>query len=143
MKKKITSLFTTLALVVSSFVFAAIPLQAGAINVFQSCGSGAATTGGAPQGGTGTGSSSGDICGAKGEKFEDLMKKVINTVLFVLGMIAVIMIVVGGIRYTTSNGDSAQIQSAKNTIMYAVVGLVIAILAFPIVGFVIDKIGGK
>ena len=66
------------------------------------------------------------------------MKNVINTFLVVLGMVAVIMIIIGGIRYTTSNGESAQIQAAKNTILYAVIGLVIAMLAFAIVNFVLD-----
>jgi hypothetical protein len=47
------------------------------------------------------------------------------------------MIVIGGIKYTTSNGDSSAITSAKNTILYSVVGLVVAILAFAIVNFVL------
>jgi multisubunit Na+/H+ antiporter MnhB subunit len=53
-------------------------------------------------------------------------------------MIAVIMIVIGGIRYTTSNGDSSQVKSAKDTIMYAVIGLVVAILAYAIVNFILS-----
>jgi len=59
--------------------------------------------------------------------------------LVVMGMVAVIMIVVGGVRYTTSNGDSSAIKSAKDTILYAVVGLVVAMMAFAIVNFVIDR----
>ena len=66
-----------------------------------------------------------------------LIQTIINILLFVLGAIAVIMIVVGGIRYTTSNGDSSAITGAKNTILYAVVGLVIALLAYAIVNFVL------
>jgi multisubunit Na+/H+ antiporter MnhB subunit len=49
------------------------------------------------------------------------------------------MIIIGGIRYTTSNGESSQIKSAKDTIMYAVIGLVVAILAYSIVNFVVDQ----
>jgi hypothetical protein len=49
------------------------------------------------------------------------------------------MIVIGGIRYTTSNGDSAGITSAKNTILYAVVGLIVALLAYAIVNFVLTS----
>jgi magnesium-transporting ATPase (P-type) len=66
------------------------------------------------------------------------IKNIVNVLLFILGAIAVIMIVVGGIRYTTSNGDSSAITSAKNTILYAVIGLVVAMLAYAIVNFIID-----
>ncbi len=71
---------------------------------------------------------------------EDLgasIKNVVNVLLFILGAIAVIVIVVGGIRYATSGGDSTQVTAAKNTILYAVVGLVVAILAYAIVNFVL------
>ena len=67
----------------------------------------------------------------------DRIKAIVNMLLFLLGAIAVIMIVIGGIRYTTSNGDSGNIKSAKDTILYAAVGLVVAILAYAIVNFVI------
>lgn len=76
--------------------------------------------------------------GTAGE--EDLTKgitNVVNVLLFILGAIAVIMIIIGGIRYTTSNGDAGNTKAAKDTILYAVVGLVVAILAYAIVNFVI------
>ena len=69
--------------------------------------------------------------------FMNLLKDVINLLLFIIGAIAVIMIIIGGIKYTTSNGDQAQVTSAKNTILYAVVGLVVAIMAYAIVNFVL------
>jgi hypothetical protein len=65
------------------------------------------------------------------------IKIVVNILLFILGAIAVIMIVVGGIRYTTSGGDSSGITGAKNTILYAVIGLVVAVMAYAIVNFVL------
>ena len=68
------------------------------------------------------------------------IKSIIDIMLFALGAVAVIMIVIGGIRYTTSNGDSNGIQGAKNTILYAVVGLVVAILAYAMVNFVVDNL---
>lgn len=78
------------------------------------------------------------ICGATtNDDLPKIMKNVINLLFFVIGVIAVIMIIVGGIRYSTSGGDSSQIQAAKNTVLYAVVGLVVAILAFAIVNFVL------
>lgn len=68
-----------------------------------------------------------------------LIKTVSNVLLFVLGAIAVIMIIIGGIRYVISNGDSSQITSAKNTIMYSVIGLIVALLAYAIVNFITDS----
>lgn len=62
---------------------------------------------------------------------------VVNVLLFVIGAISVIMLIVGGIRYTISNGDAKQVEAAKNTIMYAIIGLVIAFLAFAIVNWII------
>jgi hypothetical protein len=70
----------------------------------------------------------------------DMIKTIVNVLLFILGAIAVIMIIFGGIKYTISNGDSSQVTSAKNTILYAVVGLVVAILAYAIVNFVISSL---
>lgn len=72
-------------------------------------------------------------------KLEDGIKIVVNILLFLIAAIAVIMIIIGGIRYTTSNGDSSQTKSAKDTILYAVVGIVVAILAYAIVNFVVDQ----
>lgn len=69
-----------------------------------------------------------------------LWTKIINTLIFVIGAIAVVMIVIGGLRYTISGGDSSQVNGAKNTILYAVVGLVIALLSYGIVNFVLAKL---
>ena len=69
-----------------------------------------------------------------------IFRIIVNVILFLIGAIAVIMLVFGGIKYTVSNGDSNAVTSAKNTIMYAIVGLVVAILAFAIVNFVISSI---
>jgi hypothetical protein len=69
----------------------------------------------------------------------DLIKKIVNIMLFILGAIAVIMVVLGGIKYTLSGGDSSAVSSAKNTILYAIVGLVVAIMAYAIVNFVLNS----
>ena len=58
----------------------------------------------------------------------------------VLGLLAVVVIIYGGFMYTTSAGDSSKIKKAKDTIMYGVIGLVIALLAFAIVNFVVSSI---
>lgn len=69
-----------------------------------------------------------------------LITKIINVLLFVIGIISVIMIIIGGIRYATSNGDANSVTAAKNTILYAIVGLVVAIFAYAIVSFVNNQI---
>jgi len=79
------------------------------------------------------------VCGAQGDSAAGIVKNVINTLLVVLGMIAVLMIVIGGIRYTTSAGDSSATKAAKDTVLYSVVGLVIAMLSFAIVNFVVKS----
>jgi len=65
---------------------------------------------------------------------------IVNILLFIIGAISVIMLIYGGIRYTISAGDSGSVTAAKNTILYAIVGLVIAILAFAIVNFVLGSL---
>lgn len=65
---------------------------------------------------------------------------VIRVVLGVLGLVAAIVIIVGGVQYMTAAGDAAKVAKAQNTILFAVVGLIIAILAFVIVNFVIANI---
>ena len=65
---------------------------------------------------------------------------IVNVLLFIIGAVSVIMLIYGGIRYTTSGGNANSVTAAKNTIMYAIVGLVIAIFAFAIVNFVVDQL---
>lgn len=76
-----------------------------------------------------------DPQGGGGASLEDNIKTIVNILLYLLGAIAVIMIVIGGIRYSTSNGDASAVKGAKDTILYAVIGLVVAILAYAIVNF--------
>lgn len=68
-----------------------------------------------------------------------IFRTITNVLLFIIGAIAVIMLIIGGIRYVTSGGDSAAVTSAKNTILYAVVGIIVAILAYAVVNFVISS----
>lgn len=69
----------------------------------------------------------------------DNIQTIVNILLYILGAIAVVMIVIGGIRYATSNGDSSSTKAAKDTILYAVIGLIVAIMAYAIVNFVVDS----
>ena len=76
----------------------------------------------------------------KSVSVDSVAKNVVNALLYIIGILAVIMIIVGGVMYTTSAGDQAKVTKAKNIIIYGLVGLVIAILAYAIVSFVLDKI---
>ena len=71
---------------------------------------------------------------------DSIFTAVVNTLLFLIGAICVIMLIWGGIRYTTSAGNSTAVSSAKNTIMYAVIGLIIAFLAYAIVNWVLGSL---
>jgi hypothetical protein len=69
-----------------------------------------------------------------------LIETIINILSIIVGVIAVIMIIIAGFQYVTSGGDSSKISSAKNTIIYAVVGLVVVAFSQTIVKFVVQKI---
>lgn len=66
-----------------------------------------------------------------------VFRQVTNTILYIVGAIAVIMLIIGGIRYVISGGDSKKVTDAKNTILYALIGLAICFFSFAIVNFVI------
>ncbi len=68
-----------------------------------------------------------------------VFQTVVNVLLFVIGAVAVVMLVIGGIRYTVSGGDSNAVTAAKNTILYAIIGIIVAILAYAAVNFVITS----
>jgi len=69
-----------------------------------------------------------------------IFERVANTLLFLVGAISVIMLIIGGIRYVVSAGDQNAVTGAKNTILYAIVGIVIAFLAFAAVNFVTTQL---
>ena len=79
-----------------------------------------------------------ELIGATG-----VFTRITNTILYAVGIISVVMLVYGGLRYIVSGGDSKKVTDAKNTIMYAIIGLIIAILSYAIVNFVISAIGGS
>lgn len=98
---------------------------AGAINVFDAC----------------DGQDSKVCKESKTESINDPVQSVVGLLLFAIGTISVIMIIVGGIRYVISNGEAARIKSAKDTILYAVIGLIVSLLAYAIVNFVLNQFG--
>lgn len=80
------------------------------------------------------------ICQNKDEDVNDLIKNIVNALLFIVGAISVIMLIYGGLRYSASGGSANSVTAAKNTILYAIVGLVVAFSAYAIVNWVIGEI---
>lgn len=74
------------------------------------------------------------------ERIQGIVETVINIFSVIVGIVAVIMIIWGGFKYITSGGDSGNITSAKNTIIYAIIGLVIVALAQFFVQFVLEQV---
>lgn len=74
------------------------------------------------------------------DRINGMIATVINFFSLIVGVVAVIMIIVGGFKYITSGGDSSNVTSAKNTILYAIIGLIIVALAQWIVRFVLDRV---
>ena len=70
----------------------------------------------------------------------EMIRTVINAIVFIVGMIAVVMIILGGVNYATSQGDPGKVKKGKDTILYGIIGLVISILAFAIVNFVLGAL---
>ena len=87
-------------------------------------------------GATGGCQGSGDLFGGSG-----FFNNIANMLIFIVGAVSVLMIIIGGLRYVLSAGDPSSTKSAKDTVLYAVVGVIVALLAFAIVNFVIAKIG--
>ena len=67
----------------------------------------------------------------------DIINRVINVLLFLVGALSVVFIIVAGIYFSISNGNAEQVKRAKNTMTYAVIGLIVSILSYAIVNFVI------
>ena len=77
--------------------------------------------------------------GSAKQDLPDVITTIINVMLFIAGALAVIMIIYGGIRYITAHGDEKQVKVAKDTIVYSVAGLIIAIIAYALVTFIFNR----
>ena len=82
----------------------------------------------------------GSGCGGGEATISKIVKVVIQILSFVAGIAAVIMIIVAGLKFITSGGDSSGVASAKTALIYALVGLVVVVLAQVIVHFVLGKV---
>lgn len=127
MKQRIKIFLASLGLIGATLLPMAATTGVSAVNPYGACGA--------------ANSKNSSVCQAGGtNNVTNVIKSVINILLYVVGTVSVIMIIVGGIRYTTSAGDSNGVSGAKNTIIYAVVGLVVSIMAFAIVNFVLKNL---
>lgn len=122
MKKRIYQLCLSLVLALGAgLVLTSVP--AGAVDPFDTACEGAA--------------SNSVLCKNKNDDAGSIIETIIGILLWAIGAISVIMIIVGGIRYVISAGDASQIKAARETILYAIVGLVLALSSYAIVYFVL------
>lgn len=85
-----------------------------------------------------SGTTDSQVCDSRtDENANDLIGTLVNTLLFVVGALATVMIIVGGIFYIMSNGDAGKVAKAKNTVLYSVIGLVVAFVAYAIINWVV------
>ena len=77
---------------------------------------------------------------SKPDGLSNTLKNATNTVLFIAGALAVIMIIYGAIRFMTAHGNEKQVESARLIVTYSVIGLIIAILAYALVNFVLSNL---
>ena len=76
----------------------------------------------------------------QGSDLGETVTGILNAVIGVLSFVCVVVIIIGGVTYMTSSGDTTKVKKAKDTILYGVIGLVVCVLAFAIVNFVISNI---
>ena len=102
---------------------------------------------GAPVGAQlGQGGAQGGVDAARGEGVptnltngdDSLVSLIINVMLYAIGVVSVVMLIIGGFRYVVSGGQKEAVTAAKNTILYAIIGLLVAIFAYPIIKFIVD-----
>ncbi len=121
---KIKNIIVSIALVMGLGLVLIPSTNVSALDLFPSCSS----------------DSSNKLCNDDGSNASGIIKNLVNTLLFVLGIVSVVMMIYGGMVYTTSAGDSSKITKAKNIIIYSVVGMVVAMSAFAIANFVVGVI---
>lgn len=88
-----------------------------------------------------SGVTGGIACGPSSISATEGVKRAINILLYLVGVISLIVVVVGALRYVLSGGNPQATSAAKDTILYAVIGLVVALLAYAIVNFVLSNFG--
>jgi len=79
------------------------------------------------------------LCQSKDDQVDPFLESIASFLLWLVGVLSVIMLIWGGIKYTTSAGDSSKVTAAKNIILYSIIGLAVALLSFGIVRFIADN----
>jgi len=138
LKSKLFALSAVIALIVPAVAVPATVMAATSPNLQNAVCEGGNTLQ-IPDNGNVTGTCAGLDKGNGTNSINNLLAQIINIFSVIVGVVAVIMMIVGGFRYVTSGGDSSKVGSAKNTILYALIGLVIAALAQIVVKFVLTK----
>jgi hypothetical protein len=130
--KEMKKFITILAVVISMLSMSMAPVFAQSTSGAQAACSGIGAAAG----------SSTDGCNSNtgSPSLDTTIATVINILSTVVSVIAIIMIIIGGVKYITSSGDSSNVASAKNTIIYAIVGLIVVAFAQIIVKFVLKKV---
>ena len=82
-------------------------------------------------------------CSGSDGQFQNVIGNILKAVIGVAGLVAAVYVVIGGVEYMTSTGDSGKLAKAKNTILYALIGLAVCALAFAIVNWAIGAINGS
>lgn len=71
---------------------------------------------------------------------KEVITTISNTILLLVGVVAVLFLILGGFQYVTSGGNPEQVNKAKNTILYAIIGIVAALIAYVAVTFVLENL---
>lgn len=139
MLKKLKQLSLTIASLALMVVPVAVPVTAHATTINDSLCNGidVANGGDTDAGASDTAGNCQDSSGSSG--FNSIVHTVINLFSWIVGVVSVLMIVYGGFKYITSGGKDSSVGSAKNTIVYALIGLVVVALAQVIVRFVLTN----
>lgn len=83
------------------------------------------------------------FAGTQGGSLIGAITTIVNILLMVVAVIAAVMLVLGGVRYIISQGDEDQTEKAKNTILYALIGLIVIGLSAVVVNFVLGAVSGR
>lgn len=121
MKQK---LLATLISIGAIFSISLLATPVNAVNVWQGC----------------AGNNQSEVCKSSGtDNATTTVKNLINLALWAIGIVAVIVIIISGYKFITANGEAAKVASARNTLLYSVIGLVVAMLAWGIVAFIVNR----
>lgn len=118
--------------VMMAFAVGLVPVSVGAVNLNPIC----------EDGGLSNEQKDAAGCDVKGEELTNQIPVAVNVILWIAGILAVVMIIYSGLQMMISSGDSSKTETAKKTLTYAVVGLVVVMLSYVIVGFVVGQFGG-